>query len=162
MSSMPDNARFNPDKISFVDTRFLRWQLDTPDAFDIFSINGYDLDNTFQLAFSVEEKLAKADLTITIKTESNIHNPAEAEGYFHLAFFYRVENLDALVTPDKHGHLIIDPHLSIALSSISYSTCRGILMSRLAGTALQNFVLPIINPDKLLVKHSSPKPAPPQ
>lgn len=159
---MPDNARFNPEKITLVDTRFLRWQLDTPDAFDIFSINGYDLDNTFQLAFSVEEKLAKADLTVTIKTKSSVHNPAEAEGYFHLAFFYRVENLDALVTPDKHGRLSIDTNLSIALSSISYSTSRGILMSRLSGTALQNFVLPIINPDKLLVKHPSSKPSPTQ
>ena len=69
---------------------------------------------------------------------------------FHLVFVYRVENLEELAKPDKNNLLDLYPALGNALSSITYSTSRGILLSRLQGTALQNFVLPIINPNKLL------------
>ncbi|GAO27720.1 hypothetical protein JCM15548_14569 [Geofilum rubicundum JCM 15548] len=44
----------------------------------------------------------------------------------------------------------LHPDLGNALSSVTYSTSRGILLTKMQGTALQNFVLPIINPNKLL------------
>ena len=51
---------------------------------------------------------------------------------------------------DKNDSIELDPGLGNALSSITYSTARGVLLTRLQGTALQNFVLPVINPNKLL------------
>jgi hypothetical protein len=44
----------------------------------------------------------------------------------------------------------LDPDLGNALSAITYSTARGILLTRLQGTAFQDFILPIINPNNLL------------
>jgi hypothetical protein len=68
-----------------------------------------------------------------------------------LIFIYRIENLEELASPEKNKRLHLNPALTNALSSVTYSTSRGILLTRLQGTALQHFVLPIINPNNLLV-----------
>jgi hypothetical protein len=69
-----------------------------------------------------------------------------------LVFIYHVENLNDLAKPDDKNLIELHPGLAKALSSVTYSTSRGILLTRLQGTALQNFVLPIINPNTLLHK----------
>ncbi|MBP6184137.1 MAG: hypothetical protein KA479_04300 [Saprospiraceae bacterium] len=124
--------------------------MDTPENFDITKVMGHELDNSLKLVFNLQDKLAKADFTISIKTDSKGENESEASGNFHLIFIYHVENLEELAVPEKNNRLNLNPGLANALSSVTYSTSRGILLTRLQGTALQNFVLPIINPSKLI------------
>ena len=147
---MSDNQLFDPEKLSIIEFKFIKGQVDTPEDFVIDKVDGHQLENTLQLAFNLEEKLVKADFTVEIKTESNGENSKEASGSFHLVFIYRVGNLEELARPGKNNLLDLHPTLGNALSSITYSTSRGILLTRLQGTALQNFMLPIINPNKLL------------
>jgi len=147
---MSDNQLFTPEKLSFIEFKFIKGQVDTPEDFIIDKVDGHQVENTLQLAFNLEEKLVKADFTVEIKTESKGENSKESTGRFHLVFIYHVENLEDLAKPNKNNLLDLHPALSNALSSITYSTSRGILLTRLQGTALQNFVLPIINPNKLL------------
>ncbi|MGY6560665.1 MAG: hypothetical protein ACXITV_01020 [Luteibaculaceae bacterium] len=148
---MLDNQLFVPEKLSLIEFKFIKGQVDTPEEFNLDKVAGHQLENTLQLAFNIEEKLVRADLKVEIKTESKGGNPKESIGNFQLVFIYRVENLEELAKPDKNNLLDLHPALGNALSSITYSTARGILLTRLQGTALQNFVLPIINPNKLLL-----------
>lgn len=148
---MSDNNNiFDPEKISIVDFKMVKGQVDVPEEFDSATVAGHLLDNSLQLGFNLEEKLVKADFTIEIKTESQSKNAKEANGIFHLVFIYHVENLNDLAIPDDKNLIDLHPGLANALSSVTYSTSRGILLTRLQGTALQNFILPIINPNKLL------------
>jgi len=147
---MPDKNLFDPEKIALVDFKMIKGQVDTPENFDISKIVGHQLDNALQLGFNLDDKLAKADLTVNIKTDSKGANGIEATGNFHLIFIYHIENLAELAIPAKNNKIDLHPGLGNALSSVTYSTSRGILLTRLQGTALQNFVLPIINPNKLL------------
>ncbi len=149
---MLDNNAFNPDKLSILEYKLIKGQIDTPEDLVVDHIEGYNLDNTLQLSFNLEEKLIKADFKVDIRTDSKGKNPNEALGVFHLAFIFRIENLDKLVILNKKNVVELHPHLGNALSSITYSTTRGILMIKVQGTALQNFILPIINPNKLLIK----------
>lgn len=128
----------------------IKGQVDTPENFDISKVIGHELDNSLQLSFNLDDRLAKADFTVSMKTDSKGENETEATGNFHLIFIFRIENLEELVTHEKNNRLNLNPVLANALSSITYSTSRGILLTRLQGTALQNFVLPVINPNKLL------------
>ncbi|MNY64312.1 hypothetical protein D3C86_2014030 [compost metagenome] len=48
--------------------------------------------------------------------------------------------------------ITIHPALGNALASITYSTSRGILMTRFQGTVLSDFILPVIDPNSLLEK----------
>ncbi len=77
-------------------------------------------------------------------------NRDEANGSFHLVFIYRIENFEELVTTGENNRLKLNSLLANALASVTYSTSRGILLTRLQGTVLQNFVLPVINPNSLL------------
>jgi hypothetical protein len=147
---MSDKPIFDPEKITLSDFKMIKGQVDTPENFDITKVMGHQLDNALKLVFNLQDKLAKSDFTISIKTDSKGENESEATGNFHLIFIYHVENLEELAVPEKNNRLNLNPGLANALSSVTYSTSRGILLTRLQGTALQNFVLPIINPSKLL------------
>lgn len=147
---MQDKNIFDPEKVTLIDFKMIKGQVDTPENFDISKVVGHQLDNSLQLGFNLDDKLAKADFTVSVKTDSKGENESEATGNFHLIFIYRIENLEELATPEKNKRLNLNPGLANALSSVTYSTSRGILLTRLQGTALQNFVLPIINPNNLL------------
>lgn len=147
---MLDNKVFEPEKISIYEYKMLKGQIDAPEDFSTVNVDGHLIDNSLQLGFNLEEKLVKADFTVDIKTESNGQNSIEATGSFHFVFIYRIENLSELATIGDNDLIELHADLANALSSVTYSTSRGILLTRLQGTALQNFVLPIINPNKLL------------
>lgn len=147
---MLDNSAFDPEKIIFLDFKMTKGQVDTPEDFEITKVDGHQLDYSMELSFNLDDKLAKADFIVSIKTDSKGKNPKEASGNFHLVYFYKVENLELLSKLTKKNELDINPLLGNALSSVTYSTSRGILLTRLQGTSLQNCVLPIINPNKLL------------
>lgn len=147
---MQDKNKFDPEKITLIDFKMIKGQVDTPENFDISKAVGHQLENSLQLGFNLEDKLAKADFTINLRSDSKGGNKNEASGNFHLIFIYRIENLEELAVSEKNNKLNLDHRLANALSAVTYSTSRGILITRLQGTALQNFVLPIINPNNLL------------
>lgn len=147
---MQDKNVFDVEKIELIEFKMIKGQVDNPENFDVNKVAGHQLDNSLQLSFNLDDKLAKADFTVSIKTDSKDENESEATGNFHLIFIYRIENLEDLAKAEKNKRLNLNPGLANALSSVTYSTSRGILLTRLQGTALQNFVLPIINPNKLL------------
>lgn len=147
---MLDKNIFDPEKISLIEFKILKGQVEVAEYFNIDLVKGHDLDNSLKLGFNINDQLAKADFIINIITDSKGGNDKEASGNFHLSFIYQIENLNELAIYDKNNRLVLNPNLLSALSSITYSTSRGILLTRLQGTALQNFILPIINPSKLL------------
>lgn len=133
---MQDKNIFDPEKIALIEFKMIKGQVDTPENFDISKVVGHQLDNSLQLGFNLDDKLAKADFTISVKTDSKGENEVEATGNFHLIFIYRIENLEELATPKKNKRLNLHPGLANALSSVTYSTSRGILLTHLQGTAL--------------------------
>lgn len=151
---MSDKQIFDPGKLSIVEFKFIKGQVDTPEEFEIELIKGHLLENSLQLSFNLKEKLVKSDFIIEIKTDSKGINVKEATGNFHLVFIFNVENLNELTALDKKNKIRLNPELGNALSSITYSTSRGILLTKLQGTAFHGFILPIINPNKLLDTNS--------
>jgi hypothetical protein len=147
---MRDKGVFNPEKIIWVNFKMIKAQVEASENFDFGTVVGHELDNSMRLSFDLNNKLAKVDFFLRVTTRSNGGNEEEANGNFQLTFIYLVENLEELATPQESNRLDLDPRLANALSSVTYSTARGILLTRLQGTALQDFVLPIINPATLL------------
>lgn len=110
---MSDNTNiFDPEKISIIEFKMVKSQVDVPEEFDISNVKGHYLDNSLQLGFNLAEKLVKADFTIEIKTESEGKNAKEATGNFHLVFIYRVENLIELAKPDEKNLIALHPGLA--------------------------------------------------
>lgn len=148
---MLDNKNiFEPEKIAILEFKMVKGLVDVPEDFDFEKVVGNQIDNSLQLGFNLDENLIKADFIIDIKTESKEFNSKEATGNFHLVFIYQIENLKDLAKPEKNNLIDLNPALANAISSVTYSTSRGILLTRLQGTAFQKFILPVINPNSLL------------
>ena len=60
---------------------------------------------------------------------------------------FEIQDFNELINNRK---LYISREWVVTFASISFSTLRGILYQRLAGTPLQNVALPIINPNTLV------------
>lgn len=147
---MPDKI-FDPEKIVMIDLLVKRAEIETPEGFDVSKITGYNLDNSLQLGFNIEEKLARTEFQINLKSESNGQNDIEVHGRYTLVFLYLIDNLEELLVQDDKQNSVINPLLASALASLTYSTARGILMTRLQGTAFQKFILPVVDPSKLIL-----------
>jgi len=139
-----------PERIHIVKTTIVKCHIDSPFDFDPEKAKGHDFTMNFDLGFNLEDKLVKSDFKLEITTKSEGENAEESKGEFHLVYVFHVENLEELAIPDKNYRIELNGGLGNALASITYSTTRGILFARLKGTALENFVLPVIDPNKLL------------
>jgi hypothetical protein len=148
MSAEP--VAFDPEKITLIEFRMVKGHLDTPETFDPGKINGYRLDHSMKFSFNLDQQWVKADFFIQVMTEGQPEQAGEAQASFHLLFIYAVANLRDYTQTDTTGNLTWNATLANALASLTYSTSRGILMMRLSGTALQAFILPIVDPNKLI------------
>jgi hypothetical protein len=144
-------SMLDPEKITIVDFHILKGGIESPFEFKIMDVEDFDVRFDFNLGFNLKEKFVKADLTVDLKTNSKEKQTKEASGHFDFAFVYHIANLEQLTAEQEDGEIQIEGDLGNALASITYSTSRGILMTRFQGTALQNFVLPVISPNKLLM-----------
>ena len=138
-----------PEKIEIVDFKIIRGQINSPFDFEEDKVQGHNFDVDFELGFNIPDKLIKADFSINVETNSEIEGTEEATGAFSLVYVFHVDNMEELTKLEEDKTVTISAALGNALAAITYSTSRGILMTRFQGTALSNFILPVINPNKL-------------
>lgn len=146
------SAKLVPEKIHLIGFRILHAEMNSPIEFNMDYIHSFDNSNLFDLSFNLEEKVIKSEFKVEIKTISEVGtNTEEAFAKFHFAYIFHIENFKDLVTvAEDDAFLDIKGGLTNAIASIVYSTSRGVLMTRFQGTALANFILPVIDPNKLL------------
>jgi hypothetical protein len=147
------SAKVIPNKIHLVGFRIIHAEMKSPFEFDIHQIGSFENDVKFDMFFNLEDAMVKADFNVTIKTLSKENtNCDEATAEFSFVYIFHVENFSDLAKVMADNSLDIHVGLSTALASIVYSTSRGVLMTRFQGTALADFILPIIDPQKLISK----------
>lgn len=141
-----------PEKINIVNTQIVKCNIDCPFDFSLDNVQGHDYNLDFDMAFNLDDGLVKADFELKVTTKSKEEVETEATGDFHFVYIFHVENLQELAVPDENKEIALHGGLGNALASITYSTSRGMLFARLKGTGLENFMLPVIDPNSLL-KH---------
>ncbi len=141
-----------PDKINILDIKIIKGEIESPFEFDISKVSGHEFNVDLQPSFNVEKKIVKADFKISIETVTDEEYAPKASGYFHFVFMFHIENMEDLVEFEKDGssEISIRAALGNALASITYSTVRGILITRFQGTSLASFILPVTDPNDLL------------
>jgi len=139
-----------PEKIEIVDYKIIKGHINSPFEFEDDKVEGHTFNVDFEMAFNLPDKLIKADFSVNVETKSKRENTEEAIGNFSFVFVFHVDNIDELTKLEEDNTVNINPVLVNALAAITYSTSRGILMARFQGTALRNFILPVINPNKLI------------
>lgn len=145
------SAKVIADKIHLLSFRILHAEMNSPFDFDTNAIKSFENNTKFDLAFNLEDNMVKSDFFIEIETQSQENsNSEEAKAKFHIAYIFHIENFKELSTVINDNILDLKEELAISLASIVYSTTRGVLMTRFQGTALADFILPVMDPNKLL------------
>ena len=154
MSEELKKSVFKADKLSIVDFKIIKGEIDADFEFNAKLIKNFETDMTFDVTFDSDNKSLKADMGFTIVTNSEGLADKEATAKFMFVYIYELENFDELIVFKKGKISIINEHVMPSVAAISFSTSRGILMTRLQGTAMKDYILPIINPDELLTDDS--------
>lgn len=141
------------DNLSMIDYKIIKGNIDTPEGFNAGDVTGYTVNDNLELSFSPHKKWVKADYSIEVSTCCTT-SPA-ASVFFHFVFIYNVENFEELATIKEGKKIVVDQQLVSSIAAISYSTTRGILLTRLQGTVMSDFILPITNTNDLLNKKTS-------
>lgn len=150
MSSEKKKNGFNPEDLSIVDFKISKGLINVSFDFDHKLIEDFETDMIFDVSFDQENHFLKADMGFTIKTISNNKNVEEAYAEFNFVYIYALENFGNMVEV-KNGEIgDVNNALLVSVAAISFSTSRGILMTRLQGTAMKEYMLPIIDPEELL------------
>ena len=138
-----------PEKILIREFRLIKGQIDSPYEFRVSNIESFDFKVEFQAGFNTDENLIRADFTIQLSTISK-EKITEATGSYHFVFIYALENLKEHTALNADGTVDWNPYLANAIASVTYSTSRGILLSRFQGTVMEDFILPVVDPNTLL------------
>lgn len=120
-----------------------------------------NIDQQAQLSYDLAS--TKVELAIHVQMQAVAGQPARpvgVSGNFEFHLFFEVENLpDLLLSIEEQPDPVMHPQLALMLAGIAYSTLRGILWTRLAGTPLEGISLPIIEPRSLLQSPLKPTPS---
>ena len=144
------SANFSPEKIEILEFKIIKGEINSPFEYDREKIKGHHFELGYEVGFNLEKKLAKVDFNVQVTTQSE-GSEEEGHGAFSVTFIYGIDNLKELAIPiKKTEELEVDGRLANALASITYSTTRGILMTRFQGTVLDSFILPVIDPNELM------------
>lgn len=140
------------DNLSMIDYKIIKGNIDTPEGFNVGDVTGYTVNDNLELSFSPQKKWVKADYSIEVATCCTT-SPA-ASVFFHFVFIYYVDNFEELTSIKENHEIEVNPQLVTSIAAISYSTTRGILLTRLQGTVMSDFILPVTNTNNLLNKKS--------
>ena len=145
------SAYFDPNKVEIIDFKITKGRIDAPFEFDSTSIENFETTMSFHPSFDVENALVRVDMGFEITTNSTA-NQVEAKAEFNFVYIFKIENLRLLIEMNKKKIVSVNENLTLAIAAIAFSTSRGILMTRLQGTALENYILKIIAPEELLTQ----------
>lgn len=147
---MADQIQLRPEQIHLKEFRIVQGQINSPENIKLKRIKSFQSEVGLDIAFNLEKRAIKADIQVSAATESEGKNKEEGSTFFHIVYFFEVDNIQELVKETTANQLDVHPHLANAIASVSYSTTRGILLTRLQGTALRDFILPVIDPNSLI------------
>jgi hypothetical protein len=100
--------------------------------------------------FNNAEKMVRCEVEINVEKKSE-EGRIIAESSFTISFVFQIDNFDELVE-NKEGGIVFNYAMAASLAGIVFSTTRGILLTRFQGTMFKDFILPVIDPKKMIVE----------
>jgi hypothetical protein len=109
----------------------------------------YILDLRFTWQFFPEEDEVIVQLMLDVQALDEETGKELGTGKFHLVFFYEVDALSKSVS-EEEGILQVEEALGSLLLSLTYSTGRGILITKTQHSSLEDLILPVKSAEELL------------
>jgi hypothetical protein len=145
-----ENITFNPENVKILGYKMVLEHIQSPVDFDteLIYYHGFHVD--MELNIDPEDDLLKVDLRFEVITDSEGNNMEEAQAVFQLIYYLRVIDLDAHTILREEERIVLHQELGNFIAALTYSTSRGIILGRVPGTGIKDFILPVMNTDSLL------------
>jgi hypothetical protein len=143
-----EEISFSADAISMLSLTITKSLLEYDFDFDSEKIESFEFEYTFDIKIAPESEQIKTVFQLKTETVSSIPQK-EASGFFEFVYLYKVDQISRYIKASG-GNFKMKPVLANSIAAISYSTSRGVLLMQIKGSALEKFILPIINPNELL------------
>lgn len=101
-----------------------------------------------KIMHNLEDERVKIELAFSFKDDSDSELV-----FFLIEFHYQIENMSNLYEKTEDGKPIFSAILISTLLGISLSTSRGIIFERLGREGISNVLIPVVSPQKILVKN---------
>lgn len=141
---------FNPENIKILGWNMIMEQINSPLDFDSSLISWHGFHAVMDLKANPEDDLLKVDLRIEVITESEGENMEEAQAVFNMVYFIRVSDISEFTISREEEKIVLHSELGNFIAAQVFATSRGILLGRVSGTGLKDFILPVIDTDALL------------
>lgn len=148
---MSELRKISPEKIEIKEFRLVNGQVDSPYEFRSENISSFKFNVDLTAGLNIPESLIRTDIKIKVETVSKEPGSIEATGTYHFVFVYFYEGLNDVAKIEPDGKINWHPYLANAIASITYSTSRGILLSRFQGTVMRDFMMPVVDPNNLFL-----------
>lgn len=145
--AQPNPGKIIPEKILIQKITIINAQVNGPSSTE----GGWDeLVLKVDVKTSFNEQIGcRAVLSIDILRE-NEDPKMEIKANFTIEFLLEIENLNDFKILVSESEIQLDSRLGATIVGIIYSTARGIIYSRTAGTVIQGVILPVVDPYSLL------------
>lgn len=150
---MANNA-LDLSRITLIETTFLECAIVQPGpdytARSRFANINLSIDNEF--SFNRDTNYLSIRLNLRVQPIDADEQNLPVEGRFHTHFGFVVENLEELLDPAISKTTPMPSFmLTMSLLSIAYSTSRGMILGKVAGTVFEGYCLPLMDARELLV-----------
>ncbi len=151
MSTPTTPSKVDPTKIILEGIGIMRAAIDPTDDYIAAPVEPVTTTWNCTTAWNVDHKTSAImfSLRVDLKGLDKKSKEIGLNGYYELGFRFKVVNLKELTQKTKDGDAV-DMHLLATIAGIAYSTTRGIVMDRTAGTYFNGVILPVIDPKQLL------------
>jgi hypothetical protein len=134
-------------EVSFLECAIIQ---NGPDLVALSDSKNINLEIRTEFSFSRDNNY----LSIRLRLHAQ---PVDEEGQimplsarFNIHFGFIVRNLNELLVTSDDGEHVPDFMLTLSLVSIAYSTSRGMILGKVAGTAFEGYGLPLMDARELL------------
>lgn len=145
-------STIRPELMTVLSVRILKSIIDTTDEYisNQQLHDGVEIQMGQQTALNVEQKNVRVHLFVHLTATKNETEPIGLSGEYLIEFIIHVANLEEFLIKSDNRQLI-DQKLGGTLTGIVFSTARGIIFERTAATLFNGVILPIIDPNQLLI-----------
>ncbi len=150
-------SKVSPDKIHLQGVRILKSHFEVSGIDEQQEISTFSMGFKSESGFDINENQQLFRLYIKIKGLNDKEEYVGVSGEYHIEFYFYIENLTDFVHREEgaeENDFSISQELGATIAGIAYSTSRGIILDRTQATDFSGFLLPVINPNHLLLEDS--------
>ncbi|SFA59868.1 hypothetical protein SAMN04488511_12412 [Pedobacter suwonensis] len=143
----PKTAKVLPDKIHLTKVTITNAQVNGPTN---SQETWEDVAMTLKSSTAFNETTGCRIILIIDLNKDHADPTQQIRANFTIEFLMEIENLEEFKIAQVEDEIKLDSRLGATLMGIVYSTARGIILTRTAGTVLQGIILPVLDPATLL------------